>query len=101
LSDWSSDVCSSDLIAVAPLQGTRVGPASVVLAVGVDAPVAEVADQQLAAVVPESARRERESPRRVQRPPAADPCDELPAQVELVDVAARRSVVAVDRRRRG
>src|SRR5438105_10638550 len=87
-----------DRLAVAASQRAVVRPATVVLAVRVHATVAEVADEEIAAVTAEAARSEGESPRRIQRPHAVDACEELPAQVELVDVAAGRSIVAVDGR---
>ena len=63
-------------------------------AVRADHAVAEVADQQVAAVAAERLRRTHEPPRLVQ-PRAREARDELPVRCELVDVAAGRRVVAV------
>ena len=60
--------------------------------------VAEVADEQVAAECAEAGRGERHPPRRVQRSHPRDARDEPAAEVELVDEAAGRAVVAGRRR---
>src|SRR5262249_17279292 len=82
-------------------QLTLVHPLAVAaLLVGADAPIAEVPDQEVAAVGAEVRRRHRESPGRVQRrvrgPLRRDPSDELAVRRELVDLpetAARDAVL--------
>src|SRR5437879_8596380 len=66
--------------------------------VSVDPPVAEVADEEVAAEAPEAARREGDAPRRVQRPLVGDAGQQPAAEIELIDIPAGRSVVAVDGR---
>ena len=82
----------------APVSSPVQAPLPVGLAERVDPSVAEVGDEQVAAEAAERARRERDSPRLVQARRAADLRDELPVEVELVDVAAGRRVVPVHRR---
>ena len=87
-----------DRLAVRVVQRAVERPALRRAAERVDVPVAEVADEQIAAEAAERARCERDAPRRVQRAALCDACDEVPEAVELVDVPACRVVVAVDRR---
>src|SRR5439155_25678993 len=58
--------------------------------VGVDAPVAEVPDEQVAARVSESGRSERKAPRRVQLAARCDPPEDVPGGVEHADEAEAR-----------
>src|SRR5207237_10641870 len=54
---------------------------------GVDAPVAEVADEQIAAEAAERVRRDGQATGRVQRPARRDAADEAAVAIELVDEA--------------
>ena len=65
--------------------------------VGVDPAAAEVRDEEIAAEAAESGRRERNAPRLVQLVGAADVGEQPSVEVELVDVAAVRRIVAVHR----
>src|SRR5207248_8283887 len=57
------------------------------LLVGVDLPIAEVADEQVAAEAAERRRSQGEPPRGVELPALGDPTDELPVEVIHVDEA--------------
>src|SRR5262249_38604070 len=59
---------------------------------GVDAPVAEVADEEIAAEAPELRRCERQAPRRVEPPAARDPAEERAGGVVGVDEAEPTAV---------
>ena len=63
----------------------------VVQIVGVDCAVAEIADQQVAGELAEILRRDRQSPRRVERPVGGDTGDQFAAERELVDVTVARA----------
>src|SRR5207344_2379503 len=65
--------------------------------VGVDPAAAEVRDEQIAAEAAEPARRERDAPGLVELVLLADVRDQPAVEVELVDVAPVRRVVAVHR----
>ena len=54
---------------------------------GMDAAVAEVANQQVSAELPESFRGERQSPRRVQLAPRSDAPQKVALRIERIDIA--------------
>src|SRR5712692_2449100 len=75
-------------------------PAAHVPSVDIDAAAAEVPDEDTSGEPADSARRERQTPRLVQRTHAADTRDEPAVEIELVDIAAGRGVVPVHGRAR-
>src|SRR5207237_1250516 len=82
-------------LAVRALEGAVVLPHGTVTLERVDVTVAEARHEQVAAVAAEGLRCERETPRLVE-PGRRDACDEVPLEIELVDVTATRRVVPVD-----